>query len=441
MLSKIAVKIDSLSKIYKLYDSRYDRMKEFFNPFKKVYHKNHHALKNISLDIKKGEVLGVIGKNGTGKSTLLKILASVVTPTSGNFVCNGKVAALIELSGGFNVDLTGIENIYFLGAIQGFKKKEIDNKLQDILDFADIGEYIYQPVRTYSSGMHVRLAFSIAINIDPEILLTDEVLAVGDVRFQKKCYRKIQNFKDAGKTIVICTHSMPVVKDYCTKAVWLNEGVISAYGDPEYVTDSYLAYMNACKPHQGIKKISTETNYPALEKPMVSIPDTFKNIDWVNLEGLRHYGDGGAYVSHASLINLKEKKTVYRLRGNEEVSIMMIASIERHYENPGVQLLFHNRFGSAILKVSSYVYQQNIKIEAGKVNIISFDFKMPALGNGNYSISIAFMNKKDGIVNHLYGVNDAILFEIANPNPKFKQNTILVLDRVNINLVEQYENN
>ena len=199
--------------------------------------------------------------------------------------------------------------------------------------------------------------------------------------------------------------------------------------------------MNARKPHQGVKKIMPDTKHSAIEKPPVIIPDNYKNIDWINLEGLRHYGDGGAFVSYASLINLKEKKTVYRLRGNEEVSVLMIAFIDRQYENPGVQLMFHNRFGSAILKVNSYVYQQNIKLEAGKVNIISFDFKMPALGNGNYSISIAFMNKKDGVVNNIFGVNDAILFEIANPNPKFKQNTILVLDLVNINLVEQYENN
>lgn len=245
MPKEITISVNSLSKAYKLYDSKYDFIKEAVHPFRKRYHNIYHALKDISLNVSKGEVVGIIGSNGSGKSTLLKILASITTPTSGTYKCKGRVTALLELNGGFNKDLTGIQNIKFLGALQGYSKAEMVSRIKLILDFAEIGEYVYQPVRTYSSGMYMRLAFSLAINIDPDILIVDEVLAVGDLKFREKCYSRIQKFKTDGKTIIICTHSLGTVRDFCSRAIWINQGEILKDGSPKEVVDAYSAFMSS----------------------------------------------------------------------------------------------------------------------------------------------------------------------------------------------------
>lgn len=248
MTEENAITVNAVSKSYKLYNTKRDIIKEFFHPFRKRYHSMFDALKNVSFSVKKGEVVGIVGKNGSGKSTLLKILASVTTPTSGGYVCNGRVTALLELSGGFNKELTGIENITFLGKLQGFSKSNMARKIEQILDFAEIGEYAYQPVKSYSSGMYMRLAFSLSINIDPEILIIDEILAVGDIKFREKCYSRILDFKNEGKTIVICTHSLGTVKDFCSRAIWIHEGSLRKDGEPIDVIEKYNSFMVSQKP-------------------------------------------------------------------------------------------------------------------------------------------------------------------------------------------------
>ena len=190
----IAVRIQHLTKTYKLYDRSIDRLKESLHPLRRRYHRDFHALKDVSFEIGKGETFGIIGRNGSGKSTLLKIIAGVLTPSAGHLEVRGKVSALLELGIGFNPDLTGRENIYFSGTIMGFSREEMDEKVDDILAFADIGDFINQPVKTYSSGMFVRLAFAMATNVDPDILIIDEALSVGDIFFQTKCYKKFDRF-------------------------------------------------------------------------------------------------------------------------------------------------------------------------------------------------------------------------------------------------------
>jgi len=184
----IVISTRNLTKVYKLYRSPQDRLKEALHPGRKKYHKDFYALKDVNLEIRRGEVLGIVGKNGSGKSTLLKILSRVLTPSSGEFEVKGKVSSLLELGSGFNPELTGMENIFFYGTILGFTEEKIRGKLQEILDFAEIGDFVYQPLKTYSSGMKARLAFSVAINVDPDILILDEVLAVGDELFRRKCF-------------------------------------------------------------------------------------------------------------------------------------------------------------------------------------------------------------------------------------------------------------
>lgn len=236
------IEINDVTKIYNLYDKPSDRLKEVLLPTK-VRHKEFAALNHVSFDVKKGEILGIIGKNGSGKSTILKIITNVLSPTSGEVKVNGKIAALLELGAGFNPEYTGIENIYLNGQMIGFSHEEMDKKLDDIIEFADIGDHIYQPVKTYSSGMFARLAFSVSIAVDPDILIVDEALSVGDVFFQNKCYRRFEEFRNAGKTILFVTHDMGSVVKYCDRCVLLNDGEKIAEGTSREMVDLYKKVM------------------------------------------------------------------------------------------------------------------------------------------------------------------------------------------------------
>ncbi len=239
MTENIAIQVDHLSKMYKLYDKPSDRFKEAMGIKKKRYYKEHYALRDVSMDVKQGECVGIIGTNGSGKSTILKIITGTLNPTAGSVTVNGRISALLELGAGFNMEYTGIENIYLNGTMMGFAREEIDQRLEGILQFADIGEFVHQPVKTYSSGMFVRLAFAVAINIDPEILIVDEALSVGDVFFQAKCYHKFEEFKRMGKTILFVSHDLGSVAKYCDRVILLNQGVKAAEGNPKEIIDIY----------------------------------------------------------------------------------------------------------------------------------------------------------------------------------------------------------
>ena len=242
-MSDIAIKIENLSKIYRLYDKPIDRMKESLSISKKRYSREHYALRNITFDVKKGESIGIIGKNGSGKSTLLKIITGVLTQSQGSIEVNGKIAALLELGAGFNPEYTGIENIYLNGTMMGYTKEEMEKRVNPIVEFADIGEFINQPVKTYSSGMFARLAFAVAINVEPEILIVDEALSVGDTRFQIKCIDKMKELKENGTTILFVSHATEQVKRFCNRAVWINNGEMMDIGESSEIIDKYESYM------------------------------------------------------------------------------------------------------------------------------------------------------------------------------------------------------
>ena len=242
-MSDYAIQVKNVSKIYKLYNRPSDRLVDTFGlPGRKKF-KEHRALNNVSFEVKKGETLGIIGTNGSGKSTILKIITGVLNPTEGEVVIDGRISALLELGAGFNMEYTGIENVYLNGMMMGFTNEEIDAKLQEILDFADIGEFVNQPVKTYSSGMFVRLAFAVAINIDPEILIVDEALSVGDVFFQSKCYHKFEEFKKMGKTILFVSHDLSSITKYCDRAILLNKGKKLFEGTPKEAVDLYKVFF------------------------------------------------------------------------------------------------------------------------------------------------------------------------------------------------------
>ena len=239
MAEDIAISVNDVSKMYKLYDNPMDRLKESLGLSRKKKYKEHYALNHVSFQVHKGETVGIIGTNGSGKSTILKIITGVLSPTGGEVSVNGRISALLELRAGFNGEYSGLENVYLNGSMIGFSREEIDAKLQSILDFADIGEFIHQPVKTYSSGMFVRLAFAVAINIDPEILIVDEALSVGDVFFQAKCYRKFEEFKEMGKTIWFVSHDLSSIGKYCDRVVLLNKGEKLAEGGAKEMVNLY----------------------------------------------------------------------------------------------------------------------------------------------------------------------------------------------------------
>ena len=239
MAEDIAISVNDVSKMYKLYDNPMDRLKESLGLSRKKKYKEHYALNHVSFQVHRGETVGIIGTNGSGKSTILKIITGVLSPTAGEVAVNGRISALLELGAGFNGEYSGLENVYLNGSMIGFSREEIDAKLQSILDFADIGDFIYQPVKTYSSGMFVRLAFAVAINIDPEILIVDEALSVGDVFFQAKCYRKFEEFKEMGKTILFVSHDLSSIGKYCDRVVLLNKGEKLAEGGAKEMVNLY----------------------------------------------------------------------------------------------------------------------------------------------------------------------------------------------------------
>lgn len=301
------IKVNNLTKIYKIYGDSKDRFKEALDLRKsKVRHKDYYALKNVSFEVGKGEIIGIIGRNGSGKSTILKILTGVLNPTAGNVEIVGKVAALLELGAGFNMEYTGMKNIYLNAAMMRVSREEIEKKIPEILAFADIGDFINQPVKTYSSGMFVRLAFAVAINVDPDILIVDEALAVGDSRFQLKCMDKFMEFVQKGKTILFVTHDVNSVKRFCNRAIWLNQGEMIMDGNTDEVTDRYLDFLKSDLPIQqylsGYKPIE-EDNQPNIEREI-----DVQGIDIAEVHELHMYNSFGKEIEeirHGDKIVLK----------------------------------------------------------------------------------------------------------------------------------------
>lgn len=233
------ITINNVSKVYKLYDNPMDRLKEALRLSRKINYREYFALNNISFDVGRGETVGLIGTNGAGKSTLLKIVTGVLSPTGGSVGVTGRIAALLELGAGFNMEYSGIENIYLNGTMMGYTRSQVDEKVDSIVDFAGIGEFINQPVKTYSSGMFARLAFAVAINVDPDILIVDEALSVGDIYFQSKCFKKMDEIKKNGTTILLVTHDLSSIVKYCDRAVLLNKGELIGEGKPKKIVDIY----------------------------------------------------------------------------------------------------------------------------------------------------------------------------------------------------------
>ncbi len=401
---KAVIQVKNLEKAYKLYDKPSDRLKEALGLSRKKKYKEHYALKGVDLTIYQGETVGIIGTNGSGKSTILKIITGVLNPTGGSVEVSGRISALLELGAGFNMEYNGIENIYLNGTMIGFSKKEIDDKMQDILSFADIGDYVYQPVKTYSSGMFVRLAFAVAINIEPEILIVDEALSVGDVFFQAKCYHKFEEFKEMGKTIVFVSHDLSSISKYCDRVVLLNQGVKLGEGSPKEMIDAYKQVLVGQYPVSGESdKNLLDDEDIAAAAALAGKKSPENNI--LNPD-LLEYGTKAAVIEAYKITDDIGRETGAVLKG-KKCSVSMKVRFEEDIEEPIFAFTIKNIKGVEITGTNTMVEKAFLQpVKAGSVMEITFT-QVIDLQGGEYLLSLGvtgFEKEEFQVYHRLYDV-------------------------------------
>jgi ABC-type polysaccharide/polyol phosphate transport system ATPase subunit len=385
------ISLKNVSKKYPIYEKPLHRLQEAFakNVFgkKKRYHREFWALRDVSLDVEKGSVVGIVGKNGAGKSTLLQIIAGTLTPTTGSVEVNGRISALLELGAGFNPEFTGRENVFMNGAILGFSEGEMKNRIGEIERFADIGEFIDQPIKTYSSGMYVRLAFAVAINVEPEILIVDEALSVGDVFFQHRCMHKMDQFKKDGKTILFVSHDPNAVKSLCDRAVLIDKGRVLEVDTPDKVVAKYLSLTSM---ESGVRsqrsEIKSEEPEPKTQDSRpVAHEQNIPNIDY-------RYGDKRAEIIGIAVYDMKGNRIVSTMHG-ETILIRISAIVHEELDKPNVGFMFRNKNGVDITGTNTQLEGKPLPpAKKGQVCTVDFITSLPLLHEGNYSITPAIAN-------------------------------------------------
>ena len=399
MEEKKVIQIRDLSTMYKLYDKPTDRLKESLGLTKKKCYREHYALSHVSFDVHQGETVGIIGTNGSGKSTILKIITGVLNPTDGEVIVDGRISALLELGAGFNMEYSGLENVYLNGTMIGFSREEIDEKLDDILNFADIGEFIHQPVKTYSSGMFVRLAFAVAINIEPEILIVDEALSVGDVFFQAKCYHKFEEFKKMGKTIIFVSHDLSAVSKYCDKVILLNRGEKLDEGSPKAMVDMYKQLLVNQDP------INTDRQEESGEIVAQEIEGSWKSNFQVNPNTLE-YGEKIAEIVDFAVFDSKGAITNTIEKGSR-FQIKMKILFHEEIQDPIGAYTFKDTRGTEITGTNTMFEKAYIRPpKAGETCVITFEQKMDLQG-GEYLISFGCTGYRNGDFHVFHRLYDA----------------------------------
>lgn len=364
-MSDYAIQMSHITKTYNMYTKASDRFKEALSPSKKSYHDVFYALNDVNMDIKKGEMIGFIGENGSGKSTMLKIITGVLTPTKGDMKIEGKISALLELGSGFNPEYSGYENIFLNGMVLGFTREEIGEMVDDIIQFADIGDHIYQPVKTYSSGMFVRLAFAVAINVDPDILIVDEALAVGDLEFQLKCMEKFTEIKNSGKTILFVSHDINSVRRFCDRVYWLKNGVVVEEGDTMEVSTNYENFLKK-------KSIKTVDREKSREKEQ-SIPDIVEVNSAVLLDENRKELD---IVQQDQKVVVKIDYTVMNESIKNPVLGVAIRTVDNHY----------------VCGLNTLLDKVDVPFKKGK-NTFYIEYEKMSLLTGEYYFDVAFFEE------------------------------------------------
>ncbi len=379
MSSSPAIRLWKVSKKYPIYDTPSQKLAEMLTLRRRSFHREFWALEEIDLEVEKGTTLGIIGQNGSGKSTLLQIIAGILRQSRGECVVDGSVAALLELGAGFNPEFSGRENVFMNGAINGIPQAVMRERFDDILAFAEIGEFIDQPVKTYSSGMFVRLAFAVAIHVDPDILLVDEALAVGDMIFQHRCINRIRRLKREGKTILFVTHDLQAVSQFCDRAILLDQGKKRVDSSPEEVVHAYHALVFEREQRQ---EGSSDAWIAVQEDGALPI---VRSIPYVH----DRYGEGGAEII-GIIINSPEGRVATDLRAGEQLQVLVSVQFKKPTEHPIVGITIRDRMGQEICATNSAFEGLNLPAaEAGEIMTVGFSWTVPPLRPGSYSISPA----------------------------------------------------
>ena len=419
MRSDIAISVQKLTKTYRIFGHPGDRIKQAFTFGRMRFHREFTALKDVSFEIKKGETVGIVGRNGSGKSTLLQLLCGILKPSSGAVEVDGRISALLELGAGFNPEFTGRENVYFQGAVMGIPKEEMELRFDDIASFADIGEFLDQPVRTYSSGMFVRLAFAVAVHVDPEILVVDEALAVGDVRFQGRCFRLFEEMKAQGRTIVLVSHNAEQIVRLCNRALLLENGSLCLNGSPKEVTNQYLDLALSGNPSVGRAKKGNHV--PSLvnwnEAVELSSSAKFHLRKGYN-PGEYRWGDRSAEIVDFSLEGCSVAD-VPRFLSGERLGLSLLVAFYRGVDSPIYGLTLKSPDGITLFATNSRDFSSSPDSygprRCGDMQRVDFSISLH-LTQGDYFISIGVAEDARGEAIPLDRRYDAIHIFVSNPN-------------------------
>jgi lipopolysaccharide transport system ATP-binding protein len=430
MTTDIAIHVQNLNKCYHIYDTPRDRLRQFVLPRlqrlaglpPKQYFREFWALKDISFEIKKGETVGIIGRNGSGKSTLLQMICGTLNPSSGSVQTYGRIAALLELGSGFNPEFTGRENVYMNAAVLGLSNEEIDKRFDDIVTFADIGDFIEQPVKTYSSGMMVRLAFAVIAHVDADILVIDEALAVGDAFFTQKCMRYLRNFMKTG-TVLFVSHDTGAVVNLCSKAVLLDRGQIKASGTPKQVTELYLETLYESSQgdiqidktdHSVSNEYHTDLEYKDAREALINGSTLRNDIEVFKFEPEKSgFGTDIAVISSV-VLRSSDGAPLSWVVGGEDVILEIRCKAHEQILRPIVGFQFKDRLGQVVFTDNTYLsYQFNSPtVDAGKDLIAKFEFRLPILPTGDYSVTVALAEgTQENHVQH-HWIHDALIIRV-----------------------------
>ena len=412
------IQVDNISKVYKIYRNPVDQLREAFSIRKKKYHDEFYALKNVSFAVDAGEIVGIMGRNGAGKSTLLKIITGILSPTEGEVKTSGRISSLLELGTGFNMELSGLENVYFYGTIMGLTKSEIEKRINSIIEFAEIGDFIHQPVKTYSSGMFARLAFSCAINVDPEILIVDEILSVGDIRFQAKCFKKFKEFKQKGVTIIYVGHDVSLMKSFCNRALWMDNGKIIMEGDPAEVAAKYVEFMyvqgdKTDSSYQHIDLLENKTEPADNENPAVANEKKTEVNQSEKLfpKAIAHWGTHIGMVQEAFVLSENgDEKEAY---SPDETIIVGFVFEPNDIDLSvlSVAISIKNTEGTDLIVKTSYDEEMNLNFQNGKKYKVCFRLKT-YLAVGEYYLVIAIENRKETVPLYFEYIDGAAFFKV-----------------------------
>ena len=426
----IAVDIQHVSKVYNTYRREFDRFREVVSPTRKSYHQPFAALQDVNLQVRRGECVGIIGTNGSGKSTLLKIITGVLSPTSGQVRVEGSISSLLELGAGFNPNYTGLQNIYLNGTILGLSKEEMDRRVPLIQEFAGIGDFIHQPVRKYSSGMFARLAFSVAIHVDPDVLIVDEALSVGDIFFQTKCYRKFLDFKRQGKTILFVTHDLSSVIQYCDRALLLNRGQQVAVGDCKEIVDRYRKIMveharTAKGEENALRRRRWIAPDPAKETPAAPEDPGFSAL-WqsrmLRNPACGEYGDGRAEIADYGILNSRGEITSLLMKG-ETYTLLYRFRIHERIDHPIFAFKFRDLKGTELCGTNTMYENQMIADGTpGLTGVVRFTQRMTLQG-GQYLLSLGLTGYIDGELHAYHRLTDVCTVQVLSD-----RNTVGVFD-------------